>query len=359
MRELLKKIFSAITYPQSDLIIQESVSKKETESIFFHDVLDEWLKFHKIEISESTYYGYKMLCPKLIDYFGDTRIVDIDTFYIDTIINSMSGNRMSKTTINNYCKILKMSFDFAYKRGYILDNPMTNGCMPKIPRHTEIQPFTIQEIIQLLKQDCVQWVRDGIIFALHTGMRRGEIYALKWSDINLDQRFIMVQRAQSFTGSKVVIKSTKTACGVRRIDIDKYFATYLGKMQSRSSSEYVFEPPPNSKYPFRVPWNISSYIGKMCISAGIPPRDFHALRHTHATILLAYGIHPKIVQERLGHSDIDITVMTYSHALPTIQKEAVLVFEKVCGQFYGDNIKDVIDSIIDITDLTQSTLNVS
>lgn len=65
------------------------------------------------------------------------------------------------------------------------------------------------------------------------------------------------------------------------------------------------------------------------------------------------------LQERLGHSDIDITVMTYSHALPTIQKEAVLVFEKVCGQFYGDNIKDVIDSIIDITDLTQSTLNVS
>ena len=147
----------------------------------------------------------------------------------------------------------------------------------------------------------------------------------------------MVQRAQSRAGSKVVIKTTKTACGIRRIDIDRFLVAYLKKMKAQSTSDYVFAPTEDGgKYPFRVPWNLSWHVRKMCMMAGIPPRHFHALRHTHATILLAHGVHPKIVQERLGHSDICITMMTYSHVLPTIQRAAVQVFERICGQYYDD-----------------------
>ena len=67
----------------------------------------------------------------------------------------------------------------------------------------------------------------------------------------------------------------------------------------------------------------------MCQKAGIPERNFHTLRHTHASILLAHGKHPKMVQERLGHEDIRTTLMTYSHITPTVQKEAVEVFENL------------------------------
>lgn len=350
MIALFKRLFPAIV-ESKNTCVESKADGENIDGKLFAVVIDEWLEFHKIEIAESTFYGYKMLCPVLKEYFPDISIEKIDTFYINTTIALMKKRGMSKTGINNYCKILKMCFDYAYDMNYITENPVDNACIPKIPRHTEINPFTIQEVMLLLNQDCAQWVRDGIVIAFHTGMRRGEIYALKWSDINFDQRFIMVQRALSFAGSIVVIKSTKTACGVRRIDIDEYLASYLAKVKADSDTDYVFAPSLRSKYPFRVPWNISSYIRKMCMSAGISPRNFHALRHTHATILLAYGIHPKIVQERLGHSDIEITVMTYSHVLPTIQREAVQVFEKICGQFYDKNVSNTFASIIELTEL--------
>lgn len=350
MITLFKRLFPAIV-DSKNTYVESKADEEIIDGKLFAMVINEWLEFHKIEIAESTYYGYKILCPTLKEYFQDISIEKIDTFYINTTIAAMKKKGMSNTVINSYCKILKMCFDYACDMGYIIENPVNKASVPKVTRHTEINPFTMQEVIRLLEQDCVQWVRDGIVIAFHTGMRRGEIYALKWSDINFDQRFIMVQRAQSFAGSKVVIKSTKTACGVRRIDIDKYFASYLAKMKKDSDSDYVFAPPPKSKYPFRVPWNISAYVKEVCMSAGIAPRNFHALRHTHATVLLAYGIHPKIVQERLGHSDISITVMTYSHVLPTIQREAVQVFEKICGQFYNKDVSDLFASIIDLTDL--------
>ena len=65
----------------------------------------------------------------------------------------------------------------------------------------------------------------------------------------------------------------------------------------------------------------------MCTKAGIEPRDFRALRHSHATVLLAHGVHPKVVQERLGHSDYDITMEVYSYVTPTIQREATDVMD--------------------------------
>lgn len=79
----------------------------------------------------------------------------------------------------------------------------------------------------------------------------------------------------------------------------------------------------------RIPWNISKHLQEMCVKAGIPPRSFHILRHTHATVLLSHGVHPKIVQERLGHSDIKITMEIYSHVTPTIQRAAVEVYENI------------------------------
>lgn len=117
---------------------------------------------------------------------------------------------------------------------------------------------------------------------------------------------------------------------MRRIDIDTKLALRLLDIHDHLGcvSHYVF---PSPKYPdkYRIPWNISTQFRKMCRSAGIPERNFHALRHTHATILFAYGKHPKMVQERLGHADIRTTLSTYSHTVPTLQKEAVEVFENL------------------------------
>ena len=100
-------------------------------------------------------------------------------------------------------------------------------------------------------------------------------------------------------------------------------------MESHKTSQYVFPAPPKGRHEYRVPWNLAEKLGAMCRSAGIPPRNFYSLRHTHATILLEMGVHPKIVQERLGHSRMNITMDIYSHVAPTIQKQAVEELEKI------------------------------
>lgn len=317
---------------------------------YVSDILHEWLMFHHNEIEESTYYGYKMMCPFLQNYFVGIQIRDIDTLAINTFITKMKHNGMTNVSIYNYCRILTMCFDYACVNEYIEKNPVRSACVPKLPRHNEVYPFSVEEVKKLLETNYLQWVKDGIVIAFHTGMRKGEIYALRWTDIDFDQKFIMVQRAQSCTGSRVVLKTTKTFCGVRRIDIDDHLVAYLQNVKAHSNSEYVFAPTDTgSKYPYRVPWNIAAHIKKMCIIAGIPPRDFHSFRHTHATILLAHGVHPKIVQERLGHSDIGITIMTYSHVSPTIQREAVKVFEQVCNEMYLTNASETFDNIIELS----------
>ena len=75
------------------------------------------------------------------------------------------------------------------------------------------------------------------------------------------------------------------------------------------------------------PWNIAKIVKEMCAKAGIEPRDFRSLRHSHATVLLSHGVHPKVVQERLGHTDFDITMEFYSFVAPTIQREAAQVMD--------------------------------
>lgn len=165
------------------------------------------------------------------------------------------------------------------------------------------------------------------MIAFRTGMRPGEIFALKWGDINLDAGYISVQRAISRASSKA--KETKTPSGTRRIDIDSKLTAYLMGMELRGLSEYVFPGTPQGKYKYRIPWNIAQIIKGMCREVGIPERNFYSLRHTHATVLMELGIHPKIVQERLGHSSIRITMDTYSHVSPTLQREAVNRFEEI------------------------------
>lgn len=331
---LKRLIFNDVDEDSSVVYVRRHLIKGKK----FSEVIDEWLEYHHIEIAESTYYGYTVLVPFLKKYFKDTLVLDISTQNVNEFISWMKKNGYSKTAINNYCKILVMCFDYACQNKFMLENTAKSACIPKVPRHGEIFPFSVEEIMKLLDLDYLQWVKDGIVIAFHTGMRRGEIYALKWTDIDFDQQFIMVQRAQSQVGSKVVLRTTKTACGIRRIDIDRYLVSYLQDMRVRSTSEFVFAPvEEGGKYAFRVPWNLAWHIKQMCMMAGIPPRNFHTFRHTHATVLLAHGVHPKIVQERLGHSDIQITIMTYSHVLPTIQKEAVAVFERICGKFYHDS----------------------
>lgn len=298
----------------------------EEQNRLYEEVLDQWYGWHRLRIMESTAYNYRVAIPTIKKYFRDVKVRDITPEMVYDLVQYIVGRARSKTSARLYCKMFKMSMNFAVGRGYINYNPTNDVKFPKKIR-TEVRAFRPEEVYALLGCDAPQWVKDAIVIAFRTGMRPGEIFALKWSDINLDAGYIAVQRAISRASSET--KETKTPSGTRRIDIDGKLTAYLMGMESRGLSEYVFPGTAAGKHEYRVPWNIAQIIKGMCREVGIPERNFYSLRHTHATILLELGVHPKIVQERLGHSSIRITMDTYSHVSPTLQLEAVKRFEEI------------------------------
>lgn len=156
-------------------------------------------------------------------------------------------------------------------------------------------------------------------------MRIGEILALKWEDINFDQNFLTVKRTlSSYNNGQSEICEPKTKCSRRRIDLDNVSMEILKNIDK--NGEYVFCKKDGSILSRQC---IYQSFKRMCKAADVPYHSFHSLRHTHASILLSANVHPKIVQERLGHAKISTTLDTYSHLIPGIQQVAVKIFNDI------------------------------
>ena len=297
--------------------------------LLYSVVLEEWADDHALRVMASTMYNYRRGLPRLIEFFEGKSVQDVTAEMVIACRDKFIAELKVESSVKLYCKLMSLSLQYAQQKGYIYYNPIAGITLTKHTR-ARVKPFLEWEIPKLLSQECPQWVTDAIVIAFYSGMRKGEIFALKWADIDLDIGFIMVQDAISTASSKAEIKCPKTPTGVRRVDTGVVLKNYLRAMERRArkvGSPYVFPASERGKYPYRIPWNLAKTIKEMCFKAGIEPRDFRSLRHSHATVLLAHGVHPKVVQERLGHSDYDITMEVYSYVTPTIQREATDVMD--------------------------------
>lgn len=299
--------------------------------LFFTEVIDFWFETHRPTLSKSTAYNYKKYIPLVKQYFTGTLVQKITSEDIWKFLEYLNQLDIKKTSHKNYIKILRLSLKFAHRQNCIYHNPCDGVKFPNIKK-TDITPFQEEEIITLLSQDAPQWVKDGIVIGFYTGLRPCEIFALRWTDIVFEAAggYIMVQHSISHASSDIELKNTKTEQGVRRVDFGSILGNYFKQMPH--TSMYIF-PSPASGERYRIPWNIAKIVKKMCRKSGVMERDFRAIRHTHASILLKHNVHPKIVQERLGHTDVKITLGVYSHIVPTIQAVAVDVLDTIdiCG----------------------------
>src|SRR6266571_6317108 len=173
------------------------------------------------------------------------------------------------------------------------------------------------------------------IVALATGMRRGELLGLKWQDINLEARALQVRRSLTRmpTGQGYKETEPKTKSGRRSIALVPFAVEALGQHWEHQQEEkaragelwqdhgYVFCKSDGSH--LNPGHDVYEQFKIVLKKAGLPDVRFHDLRHSTATLLLSKGVHPKVVQEILGHSAINITMDTYSHVLPNIQRDAM------------------------------------
>lgn len=165
-----------------------------------------------------------------------------------------------------------------------------------------------------------------------TGMRRGEVCGLMWSDVDLDAGRLSVQR--SLVSADGTMSHPKTERSRRSNALDPATIAALREHRSRQAAEklsigaayvdggLVFCREDGSHLD---PDFISKLFTRRRVACGLPKIRLHDLRHTHATLALQAGVHPNVVSERLGHSDIALTLNTYSHAIPALQAEAATV----------------------------------
>ncbi len=208
---------------------------------------------------------------------------------------------------------------------------MADGTDPPKPVHKQPRPLTEEEVGQLLEA-----VKDDRLYALWamaivTGMRRGELLALRWEDVDLDKGVVTVNRSLQYLESQhLVFQDLKTQKSRRQIPIPQSVVAVLRQHKVRQLEErlklghweagsLVFT---NTMGRPIIPTELSKYFKRLVRKANLPDIRFHDLRHTTATLLLRKGVHPKVVQERLGHATINITLDIYSHVMPDLQREA-------------------------------------
>jgi integrase len=227
-------------------------------------------------------------------------------------------------------RVLKSALSCAVEQRVLARNPADfKRRLPRIERR-EMTVLTVEQSNQLL--DTIRHTRTywPVLLALATGMRRGEILALRWRNVDLDQGIIRMVESLEQTKDAIRFKSPKNNKArvialpafavdeLRRLKLSQ--AEELLRVGVRQSGDTLVccredgEP----KQPRSLTHDFTYFIRRL----PLPQVSFHDLRHSHATHMLASGVHPKVASERLGHSKVGITLDLYSHVLPDMQSEA-------------------------------------
>ena len=304
-------------------------------STLMKDYLPEWLALHKNTLRPSSYAGYRvMVCVHLIPRLGRYKLNALTPEVITRTWDAMIKEGHSATVVNHCQRRLSRSLNDAVKRNLIPRNPCGFVTTPKIEKK-EIMPLDDEEIQTLLNEAEGSPYHSIIFTALQTGMRRNELLGLQWKDIDLDLATIYLNRSVYRGGGETVVQTTKTKSGRRTIALSPQAVLFLRSELGNQIENGMFhgyqvdgESPVFSNThtgAALLPNTVTHEYAKIAKRIALNTK-FHDLRHTHATMLLKQGVNPKIVQERLGHSSISITMDIYSHVMPNMQRDAIANF---------------------------------
>jgi len=303
------------------------------------EYLNEWLNhIEQTTIGRKTFEGHKEHIENyIIPLIGDIGLLRLEPFDIETMYTELrkSGRKKSKgglseQTIKHIHSTLNNALKRAVKWKLLTNNPCIDVDKP-MPKKTEMQALDENETASLLRSVEDTRLYAPILVAVTTGLRRGELLALRWKDIDFKRHKLNVRQSVEVTKTSLGFKEPKSKSGKRSITLPQITINTLLKHRKKQNEQrlmlgagyknldLVF-----SDYDGDI-WHpdvFSNVFSRHAKKIKLKTTRFHDLRHTHATQLLIQGIHPKVVQERLGHSTIVITLDTYSHVLPNMQEEA-------------------------------------
>lgn len=302
--------------------------------------IQEWHDGRK-NINDNTRYVYQIqLNQHIKPFFNNMTVNQVKPLDIKRFLDHLHTKELSSSTIKKSYNIINRFYNDLVKMKMAKENPCDGIIEKPKERNNKIEVFDEKELKEFLIF-AEGYTRYAFAFRLaaYTGLRRGELLALQWEDIDLDNRTIHVRkrliRAASGT-DRYMQDGTKTSAGrfvsfseKMKKDIIKY-----KEMQEfeKATNEYedndLVIATKNGKF---VSVDNFSRIFRNTLKASPVDKKLklHALRHTHATLMLMAGVHMKVVSDRLGHSSIKITMDIYSHLLPSMEHEAVEKFDRL------------------------------
>lgn len=315
----------------------------EASNLTLNDYLDRWLHdVVRIRVSERTADGYAGLLDRYVRKpLGNKKIETLNTLDFQKVYADMQSRGLSARIVRHTHSALHNALKQAVKWDILNKNVVEYCELPKVP-HTERRVLSQAESLRFLQQTAT--MPNGIIFefALLSGMRPEEFLATQWKDLDFERCAVQVKRALVRHKGKWSFENPKTAKSRRTVSLpsalfQKLKSHRVAQNETRLKNGLVWENHDlvfcsEVGTPHSIPNLTYRYYRPILQKADLPRIRLYDLRHSNATLLLIAQENPKVVAERLGHSTVVLTLDTYSHVLPTMQKAAT---DKLDKMLYG------------------------
>lgn len=340
-KELLVKLHQSIE-------LYRDVEVTEQRSMTLEAWLDKWLtSYTSLTLRPATVENYRNCIEKYINpRLGNEPLHSLTTAQIQKMYNSLKkygrihehpihSSELSDSMVRHIHMVLHQALEAAVRERLIVRNPTNGTVIPRVnhPPKQVLNQAQLDAFLAVLKEDTLWY--DFFYTELTTGLRKGEICSLRWTDLNLETGELHINRTlHKGHGGELVVGKPKTSASKRRIFLPPSTLALLRKRKEHSVSEWIF---PDLLKPERCMNPDSAYhrMKTLLKAAGCPQIRFHDLRHTFATHALTSGVDAKTLSGILGHTNASFTLDTYTHVTGDMQQSAARVVGGMMDELLG------------------------
>ena len=301
----------------------------------------DWLQGMAARVRQTTHVRYERAIRRhILPTLGTQPLARLGPEHLHRLYAQLLEQGLSAGGVRLVHAVLSRSLRDAYRFGLVARQVTTLVTPPRMPSHV-MRVITAPEARRFLEVAKETRYHALFVLALSTGMRRGELLALRWQDVDMDRGVVRIQQAVVRAHGTLTVSEPKTARGRRQVALMPQAIQALRQHRSQQAAERLRLGPVwhdhgllfcSTVGTFLDPAHLTTRVFQPLLRrAALPHMRFHDLRHTAATLLLAEGVHAKVVSEMLGHATIGLTLDLYSHVLPDMQSAAALAMERVLG----------------------------
>lgn len=309
-----------------------------TERLTVAKLLDRWLEATKPAVRHSTYSVYEVQVRRhLSPGLGRLQLAKLSPADVSGFLQDRLDAGLSPRSVQLMHRVLHMALGLAVRWELVARNVAALVDPPRVPR-PELHTFSVEQATRFLESVRHDRLYGLYVLTLSCGLRRGEVLALRWDDLDLDRGTLAVRHTLAKAPGGWQLAEPKTAGSRRVVKLARVAVEALRdhriiqlREQHVAGSRWVEH---RLVFPTTIGTpmdgdNLLKQFQSHLRRAELPVMPFHALRHSAATLLLALGVQPKVVAEMLGHSRIGVTMDIYSHVLPHLQDEAASKMDRL------------------------------